>query len=179
MGIKASYIQVSESSFKRIKKQVLLNQNIKIENFEKDSFYIENSFLGLQFILTKGLGNSLDKIFDGDDYLCSVDYESEDFKKLSFDERFEIFENTCQESYLSPERIAELDKLTKGIKQTYLKKWYDSDELNRNQIYPEVWHDDETEDKVYNLEDLKKCFIKWREFISKVAKNKTDYIIIR
>jgi hypothetical protein len=179
LGISASYTQVSESSFKKIKEQIQKNQSIELDNYKKDNFYIEKSFFGLQFILIKGLGNKLDKAFEGEDYLCNVNYESEEFKKLSFDERFEIFETTSQESYLSPERILELSELTKNLNAKDIEKWYDSEELNRNQIYPEVWHNDEAQNKVFNLRDLKECFNRWKDFINKVAENKTDYIIVR
>lgn len=179
MGIRVSYIQVSESSFMKIKERVLSNEKIDLINYKIDEFYIENSFWGLKFVLIKGLGDKLDNIFGGGDYLCKIDFESEEYKKLSSDKKFEIFETTSQESYLDANRIVELSELIKNVSEDHLSKWYNPEELNRNKVYPEIWNQNEDDSRVYNLTNIKKCYAEWKEFLLKVAENKTDYIIVR
>ncbi|WP_324028385.1 DUF1877 family protein [Maribacter sp. BPC-D8] len=57
-------------------------------------------------------------------------------------------------SYLSSVEISTIDKLLKTVTVNCLDENYNSQELNSNRVYPEVWHDNESSDRAFNKGDI-------------------------
>ncbi|MEN8122706.1 MAG: DUF1877 family protein [Bacteroidota bacterium] len=179
MGLSVSYFHLSKESFFEVKEKILNKGRVDIEKYSIEHFYIEKSFFGLEFILMKGLGHLFEGIFAPKTSICSINFESENFKKLSVDEQFELFDSIPQESYMSPDRILEIFDQLNELKPHKIDEWYDFEELNKNKIYPEIWHNDNSENKAFNARDLKENLIELKEFLKKVTQKRNSYIIVR
>lgn len=178
MGVSVTYYQISTSDFNEIEEAILKNNPVDLEQYSIDELYVGKSFQGLQYVLAKGLGDELSNIFNGYETICSVDFTSEKFLNLPMEEQEQIFFNTQQEAIITSGKVKELVGLVEEVTQADINKWYDSEELNRNKVYPEVWHDDNSKNLAYNSTDLQESFHRWKQFINQV--NKSDsFIIIR
>jgi len=178
MGMSLIYNQISKEAFTTIQQKTLDNEFVEVSKYSKDCFYIEKSFEGLQFVFVKGLGEEVRKAFRGSRTICPVDFTAKKFRDLDVDEQFEIYYKTPQISFFSPDDIIKLALLFSKIEGDFIDKFYNSNELNDNRVYPEIWHDDNSENQVYNARDLSQNSEGMITFFSKVQSD-GDYVILQ
>jgi hypothetical protein len=132
--------------------------------------------MALEYILSKGQNNSttelVNEIFNPKHSLGGQNFES-----LTPKEQFEFYESGLFIPYLDISTISKLNDFLTNISQTDVSSKYNTNELNNNGIYPEVWHNDNSPDQAYNerhiLEDLEEL-----KTIIKKADTEKDYIFV-
>lgn len=174
MGQSATLYRIANSTF------------VQSENPDIDvSFYIssaksdatfEGSFMGIEYVLSKGLHHSdkelLSEIFNPTKLIGGEDVES-----LPIEEQFELYENGGIIPYLDPFTISKINRLLSEMSEAAVDLNYNAKELNKNGIYPEVWHDDNSADQAFNKRHLSEDFIELKTIISQ-AHQEQDYIIV-
>ena len=73
---------------------------------------------------------------------------------MSHEELFEFYESESLIPYLDNNKVVEINRFLNQITEADLKINYNSDELNENGIYPQVWHNDNAPNNVFNLRHL-------------------------
>ncbi|MDN3659533.1 DUF1877 family protein [Ferruginibacter paludis] len=139
MSQSATLYRVSQAIFRQ------LEQSIKEGPFDIDSAksytIFQGSFMGLEFILSKGQDASTAKLVS-EIFNPSQSFGGEEFKSLASEDRFDFYESGKLIPYLDIATISKLDEFLGKVSETGIDMNYDSKELNNNGIYPEVWHDD-------------------------------------
>lgn len=174
MSQSATLYRISEDIFRQLDKP---DNKQKFDiNSAKNYSIFQGSFLGLEYILSKGQDNSkielINEIFNPKQSLGG-----EEFDKLTPEEQFEFYESGLFIPYLDTSTISKLNDFIGNVSQTDIHLKYDAKELNDNGIYPEVWHNDNSPDQAYNqrhiLEDLEEL-----KTIIKQANTEKDYILV-
>jgi Domain of unknown function (DUF1877) len=101
----------------------------------------------------------------------------QDIEKLSPEEQMEFYENGGFIRYLDTTIISKLNKLLDTFSEADIQSKYDADELNDNEIYPEVWHNDNSPDQVYNQRHIIEDFTELKTIIKQSNQN-NDYIFV-
>lgn len=114
----------------------------------------EQNFEGLLFLLSKLASNSeqalVQEIFYPNDSIGkTVDFDSDNFMDFSDNEPI---------NYLSPEKVRSIHGFLGRINKRDVLALYDPDELNKNGIYPRVWHSDESPDQGFNKRHIEEGF---------------------
>ena len=163
--------RISETEFENLKDSQNRDK-VNLEKISKESYDFNGSFLGLEYILTKISNNEVIlEIFNSTNSLGQEEYEN-----LDFEEQFEYYESGKLIPYLNPDIIGKLNKIFDQISEEELSKNYNAEELNANDIYPSVWNNDNSENKVYNLRQLVEDF----KYLKKIIKNsytENDYLL--
>jgi hypothetical protein len=119
----------------------------------------QGSFMGLEFVLSKGQNKGtadlIAEIFNPSKAMGMQ--ETQEIDQLKEEDILAMFE-----SYESGEIICYLDSNTVSKINTFLKTQsaaqviarYDSEELNENGIYPEVWSAGNSRDTAFNERDI-------------------------
>ncbi len=161
MGQSSTFYEIKKTDFDKIKDKPSLFKISETESLET----LEQNAFGIEFILKKILDSkhhgTVEQIFCPKDFLGEKpDYENIDFNQVVLDE---LADNSI--GYIAPDKIAEIDNLLQTLTVNGLEKNYNSSELNSNGIYPEVWHDDESNNQAFNkrhivegIEQLKAIF---------------------
>jgi len=141
------------------------------ETFEQThegvSFLLEKFFKDEDLTLIKEIFEPTEFIGEGlDDDL----YESHTIDDIEKFEESAIY-------YLDPIQIARINVLLTSLDITTVLNAYNSTELNNNGVYPEVWHDDESESKAFNKAHLKESLESLVHFF-KAAAAADDYVLV-
>lgn len=167
MGQSSTLYEINKSDFSKIKHNTSLFRPNMAESYE----IFEQNFSGIEFILKKvidkRLTEKINEIFKPKLYLGTpIDYEKIDFTKIDF---LEIEDKSI--NYLSPELIKEINSVLGTISTSEFIDKYDSIELNKNGIYPEVWHDDESDDKAFNKRHIAEGIEQLKSVLNRTEKN--------
>jgi len=142
----------------------------------KDHAIFQGSFMGLEFVLSKGKDDSTTELIR-EVFNPRLSLGEQDFNSLTFEEQLEFYESGGTISYLDTSSISKLNAFLEQVSETDIQSNYDAIELNDNGIYPEVWHNDSSSDQGYNLrhilDDLKEL-----NAIVNHANNQGDYILV-
>ena len=141
------------------------------ETFEQThegvSFLLEKFFKGEDLTLIKEIFEPTEFIGEGlDDDL----YESHTVDDIEKFEESAIY-------YLDPIQIARINVLLTSLDILTVLNAYDSAEFNNNGVYPEVWHDDESEGQAFNKAHLKESLESLVNFF-KAAATADDYVLV-
>jgi Domain of unknown function (DUF1877) len=79
--------------------------------------------------------------------------------------------------YLEPDKIIEINNLLDKFSEDKIREFYNSKELNQYGIYPQVWHNDNSENLAFNERNLTEDFSIMKS-IFKEAENENDYILV-
>lgn len=173
MGQSATLYRVSQSEFDRVSQ---LDEKQFDHTASKGSVEFLGSFMGLEFILSKDADQSvkelISEIFNPKDALSPEGYEN-----LTWEEKFDAYDTGQVIYYLSPKLISDLNDLLNKISESDIHAKYDSAELNANDIYPNIWHDDESPDKAFNKSDILEGLAGLKT-IMKQAALEQDYIFV-
>jgi hypothetical protein len=174
MSQSATLYRVSKDIFK------LLDKPGNKQKFDIDSAkghaLFQGSFIGLEYILSKGQDNSttelISEIFNPKQSLGGQGLES-----LTPEEQFEFYESGLFIPYLDLSTISKLNDFIGNVSHTDLRSKYDAAELNNNGIYPEVWHNDNSPDQAYNERHILEDFEELKTIIKQADMDK-DYIFV-
>ncbi|MFD1293858.1 DUF1877 family protein [Lutibacter holmesii] len=173
MGQSSTLYEIDKLNFEKVKKDTSLFKS----DLSKSYTIFEQNFFGLEFILKKTIDKKLtekiDQIFNPKCYLGEpVDYENIDFSQIDFSE---IEDNSIY--YLNPELIKEINVILNAISNSEFIMNYNSVELNKNRIYPEVWHDDESDDQVFNKKHIAEGIEQLKSILDRAEKSE-NYIFV-
>jgi len=165
----ATLYRVTQETFLQLETSNERGQ-FNIPAIAKSYSIFQGSFMGLEFVLSKGQNKEtadlIAEIFNPSKALGMQ--RDQEMDKLNEEDIFAMFE-----SYESGETICYLDTNTVWQINTFLKTQstaqviarYDSEELNENGIYPEVWSAGSSQDTAFNerhisegLTELKQIF---------------------
>lgn len=173
MGLSSTFYEINKTDFNKIKEEISLFKIHESKSFE----ILEQNNLGIEFILKKSFDSIhheiIAQIFNPEEFLG----DKPDYNKIKFDEiDFSEIEDKSI-SFLSPNEISIIDNLLNSISESEIQKKYNSSELNSNGIYPDIWHDDESNDKSFNRRHICEG-IKQLKSIFNRAHRKGNYIFV-
>jgi hypothetical protein len=105
-----------------------------------------------------------------------IDLEHIDLETLSPEEEQELFAWEDAVSFLPAEKIRSINAILGKLTKEEIALRYNPNELNAHDVYPGVWHNDNSPEQAFNLCHLQKDFEKLKELIGKAVKEK-DYIL--
>jgi hypothetical protein len=151
MSESATFYRISKETFEKLK--FSNNPSMFDISLAKNYITFQGSFMGLEYLLKKGQNDQtkelISEIFTPNDTLGG-----EDFENLTPEEQFEYYESESLIPYLNNNKVVEINRFLNQIKESDFHINYNSNELNENGIYPQVWHNDNAPDKVFNLRHL-------------------------
>jgi hypothetical protein len=173
MGQSLTFYEIKKNDFNKIKEDISLFKIRESESLET----LEQNAFGVEFIFKKLFDSKfheiIEQIFSPKIFLGEKpDYENINFDEIDFSE---ITDNSI--SYLEPDQISRIYNLLNSISDSEIREKYKSSELNSNGIYPEVWHDDESDDQAFNKRHICEGFAKLKSIFNR-ANNNGNYIFI-
>jgi hypothetical protein len=166
MSQSATLYRISQKTFFEVQSAPEISFDVALA---KDNETFDGSFLALEFILSKSFA-AVTKLFNPTNHLGKKDFEN-----LSIEEQFENYESGLTVSVISPDTVSEMNELLTQVSESTIR--YDSQELNDNDIYPQVWHDNNSHDQVYNKRHILEDLIKLKTILKK-AEIENDYIFL-
>lgn len=174
MSQSATFYRVSQNTFRQLE-----NSNNK-QHFDissaKDHTTLQGSFMALEYILSKAQAPSaielVNELFNPTQSLGEPDLEN-----LTAEKKMEFYENGGAIHYLDTATISKLSGLLENFSESDIHSKYDSNELNSNRIYPEVWHNDNSPGQAYNERHILDDFIPLKKIIKQAADD-LDYILV-
>ncbi|MFN0293040.1 DUF1877 family protein [Pedobacter helvus] len=136
----------------------------------------QGSFMGLEYILSKGQDISTTEIIN-EIFNPKKSLGGQDIEKLSLEEQMEFYENGGVIYYLDTTTISKLNNLLDTFSEADIQTKYDANELNDNGIYPAVWHNDNSPDQAYNKRHIIEDFKELKTIINQ-AREDNDYIFV-
>jgi Domain of unknown function (DUF1877) len=174
MGMILNIIEIDSEDFQKY------NGNPLEFNYDAalSSISLEKNYDGIRYLLNKydfeGIELLGDKIINPHEVLGGpIDFDSLDLE--NYDDLDKILD---QISFISNTDVKMLNSYLKDIDKTKLLDLYHSKELNTNDIYPAIWHDDESEDLGYNRRHIENGFDRLFELYAKVANNSNFICLI-
>jgi hypothetical protein len=147
-----------------------------IHNRVKDYYTFQNSFIGIEFVLTKDKSeptkNILKQIFNPTEYLGDFDFENPDIEEM-----IDFMESGNYFPFLSNKRVTEINEIISEINELELQDKYNATELNENGIYPNEWTNENIEGESNNLNHLIKDFSELKKIITQ-ASIEENYLLI-
>ncbi len=162
MSQSATLYRISKETFRQLENS---GNKQKFDISSAKSYVIfQGSFMGLEFILSKGQDAStsdlINEIFNPKLFLGGQDVES-----LSPEELMELGENGGIIQYLDTSTISRINNLFDKVSEGDIQTKYDATELNNNGIYPEVWHNDNSPEQAYNERQILEDFVELKAII--------------
>lgn len=177
MSQSTTFYRISKDKFSALK---AANGEQEFEpSLAKNYITLEGSFMALEFILSKNQDDAtieqVKELFNpgqsfGGDQNFNLD-DLETFEEFDFDNMGSSI------SYLDAGAIAGIHTVLNRLSLEEIESLYDSEELNSNRIYPEVWHDDNSPDQGFNLRQVSEDFVELKAMI-KQAKEEGDYVVV-
>jgi Domain of unknown function (DUF1877) len=157
MSQSATLYRITENNFKQLK--ISDNrQDFDIPSIAKSYSCFHGSFMGLEFILSKGQDMKtmelVSEIFNPKQSLGGQDFDNFTPEQIT-----DFFEAGGFIYYLDKTKVSSINQFLVTISESDIHKNYDSKELNENGIYPDVWSDEDFPDSCFNkrhiLDDTK------------------------
>jgi len=94
----------------------------------------------LEYLFNKIFPENIVKlIFNGSDIISSINFKSNNFKKLSKEEQINLYINTTQIAFINYDYIIEINNIFVNDNGDKIYNAFDENELNQKNIYPENW----------------------------------------
>lgn len=139
--------RVSQDTFRQLQ-ETADRQQLSVPDTALDDYSFQGSEMALDFLLSKGKDEDtaaiIRQIFYPEMSLGGPDPDS------TPEEQLEHYEGGSWIPYHSPEMTAAIHRILEGIAEADIDATYNAAELNKNGIYPRVWHNDNTPDMAYN-----------------------------
>jgi hypothetical protein len=139
MSQSATLYRISEDTFEQLKSSDSARR-FKTSS-AKNYTTFQGSFMGLEYVLSKGqdqqITELMGEIFNPKEHLGGGDFEN-----LTHEEQFKLYESGSIIPYLSIATVAKINDLLNQVTQANFEANYNANELNKNGIYPCVWHND-------------------------------------
>ena len=162
MNQSATLYRITKENFQVIEK--MEPRHIKPAELTDGNVTFSGSFMGLEFILTKGLDEDgrelIGEIFNPIHYIGPTDTN---IFNLDSDEE-QLWESENAAGYLSPIKVKKIHALLSNIQESQVAENFDADELNANQIYPSCWHNNEDADLAFNRRQILEDFVSLQNF---------------
>jgi hypothetical protein len=173
MGETATLYEITKTEFLKIQKDISLFNIEESESMET----LDQNVLAIEFILKKLFDIKYHEIIN--QIFTPIDFfgEKPDFKNLNFEEvdLFDLEDNSI--SYLTPEQILRITNLLNSITKGEIQEKYNSSELNKNGIYPRIWHDQESFNQSFNKRHIYEGFEQLVSIFNRANNNK-NYIFV-
>lgn len=174
MSQSATLYRISKDNFELYK-----NSNAGLQfkiSSAKNYIVINGTFMGLEYILSKGLGDSavelIKEIFNPTTTIVPQNFES-----LSIEAKCHLYENGNVIPYLDIITISKLNSILTNLTESDLQLIYNANEFNEAGIYPQAWSTNNSPNEAFNVIHLKDDFIALKEIIQHAYKEQ-DYIFI-
>lgn len=79
--------------------------------------------------------------------------------------------------YVDREIIDSITAILEEISEADVKSNYNSDELNSNGVYPKIWHNDDSTNRVFNKRQILVDFAELKLIYQQVTEEQ-DYILV-
>jgi len=150
----------------------------KVQQLSYGNETFEQTYEGLSFLLEKFFKRDdltlIREIFTPTEFIGEG--LDDDFSELHSVDDIEKFEENAI-YYLDPEHLSRINILLTSLNITTVLNAYNAAEFNNNGVYPEVWHDDESESKAFNKAHLKESLESLVHFF-KAAAATDDYVLV-
>jgi hypothetical protein len=167
---------VTQETFKEIEKAN--GKKISPSKLTNTFFTFQGSSMALEFLLSKGRDEStkklIEEIFNPQSCIGISDVSMMDFNSIEEEELWNLLDGVV---YISPEKGQLISSILDSIIEEEISNNYNSDELNNGGIYPEIWHDDNSEDQAFNQKHILEDFKELKSLLKKAAENQ-DYILV-
>lgn len=164
--------QISKANFEEFSKN---HESFNLDFSEYNSSIFDQNFEGLIFLFSSyyfdQLPKSLEELFYPQDFIG----EYVNFSEIDFD-TIEDFPESTSIYFLNPVVIKEINSVLENIQNDKILDFYSADLFNTYDIYPTVWHDDESENKAFNKRHLKEGLVLLKHTISQASINE-NYIL--
>ena len=174
MGQSAYIYRVSKENFELLRKSTR-RQDLRLSELAIEHWEFQGSFMGIEFILAKNQSEENKRILY-DIFYPSNALGSEELENMEDDEKYSFYESGNYIPYLDSLRIEEINKIIQNVTAEDLTKMYSSKELNDNGIYPDCWHDDNSENQVFNLRQIIEDITEIKK-IFKAATENQNYLL--
>ena len=174
MSQSATLYRVSQEIFKQLNKPD--NKQEFDINSAKSYSTFQGTFIALVYILCKGQEKAITEL------ICEIfnpkhALGKQEFDSLTGEEQFEFYYSGRFIPYLDLPTISKLNDFIATVSQTDIHLKYDAKEFNENDIYPEVWHNDNSPDQAYNERHILEDFEKLKTIIIQADQEK-DFIFV-
>jgi hypothetical protein len=164
--------RLSRAEFEKLSSN---KETYKFNFSDETSSVFDQNFEGLRFLFLTYYQNHLpavlEKIFSPEEYIGEeIDYNDFDFSSLN-----DILTATPL-YFISPNSAAEADEELRRVDNLKLLRGFDAAHFNANDVYPKIWHHNETEDEAFNRRHLEEGLDLLRQTIS-TARETDSYII--
>ncbi|KUJ60736.1 hypothetical protein AR687_17075 [Flavobacteriaceae bacterium CRH] len=172
MSQSVNLYQISKKNFEEFSNN---HESFDFNFSENNSSIFDQNFEGLLYLFStyydQQLPESLEKLFFPKDFIG----KDIDFNEIDFD-NIEDFPESTSISFINPTTISEVNTFLHTIENDKILASYNADDFNLNNIYPGVWHNDESEDQAFNKRHLAEGLQLLKETISQ-ASNNENYIL--
>lgn len=169
----ATIYRISEDAFSQMLKNPSAGFDI---DAAKNYVSFNGSAMALEFILSK------EQTEEATSLISEIFYPEhtigeQDIDNLTPQEQFDYLESGLHLPYLDKTTIAEISAILNRFSEEDIATRYNAEELNRNEIYPEIWHDDNSPDQAYNLRHIITDFANLKDIFHQ-AENEQDYLLV-
>ena len=175
MSQSTTIYSISKKLFEELKNSENRSE-LKIYNTTKNYHTFQNSFMGIEFVIKKNKTeqdkNILNQIFNPTEFLGDFDFENSDIEEM-----LDFMESGNYFPYLCSEKLIEIDKILTEITELDIRNNYNANELNENEIYPNLWNNESDKGESCDVNLLIEDFIKLKNII-KEARSTENYLLI-
>lgn len=184
------HIVVSQSAtLYRVSKEIFLQLETSEERgrfnipaIAKSYSTFQGSFMGLEFVLSKGqnkkMADLIAEIFNPSKAMrMQGAQEMDQLKEEDILAMFESYESGENIYYLDSNTVSQINIFLKTQSAAQVIARYDSEELNENGIYPEVWTPGNSQDAAFNELDITEGLIELKK-IFEAADLDQDSILV-
>lgn len=178
MSQTATLYRISKETFRSLQEAEREGPVAFPEDIKEDQEF-QGSFMALEFLLSKDTdmvsAALVRQIFNPDTTLGDPgigDPSAEELEQL-----FEHYESGQWIPYLDPERIAAIGSLLDAVTEQLIDARYDAAALNREGIYPGIWHNDNNPGKAFNKRHVLEDLAMLKAFFTDAASD-GDYILV-
>lgn len=174
MSQSATLYRISEDDFLQLKNlEDRRNPNI----IAKSDANFQGSFCGgIEFVLSKGRDKTIVELIN-QIFAPGKGLGQEEFDSLPIEGKFDLIESGNYIPYHDHIVITNINNFLVNISENTVHENYNSKELNEKNIYPCIWHDDESPDKAYNKRHIIEDVLQLKNIFQE-AYNEKDYILV-
>jgi hypothetical protein len=174
MSQSATYYRISKAGFDELADQ---SRQIPFDiQKAKGNITLQGTFIALVYLLAKGQGKQIGAIMKEISNPSNTLGEI-DFSDLSFEETAAYLQNNQLVPFIDPERLKKLNDHLNKYDENGLRRLYNPDELNEAGIYPDCWHNDDSEGLAFNFNHIVGDFKSLKELF-RLANEHQDKILV-
>lgn len=174
MSQSATLYSVSQEIFEHLEK---LNGEQSFDpSAAKNYETFDGSFIALEYILTQGQDDPTVKLAS-EIFNPSKSLGAHNIETLTPEEQFEAYDSGIIMPYIDNGTISKISMFLNQFSSSDISLKYDADKLNREGIYPTVWHNNNANDLAFNQNHILEDFEKLKAIFNQSDKEK-DYILV-